>query len=164
MSYSADRYAYYIVHRMLRLKEGEGLTLNANPDTIEFAHKVAHEAAETTGCTVSLVYIENGTPQSVDEIEPSFKPHKALRPVMLHLASFSQAPFNPDEESDARYQYRMRLPMCRLRYGQNSSTAPEPPQTGFFLILLPSWDSRMRMKEKTRQSSLRGFSQCAAQS
>lgn len=109
MSYSADRYAYYIVHRMLRLEEGEGLTLNANPETIEFAHKVAHEAAETTGCTVSLVYIENGTPQSVDEIEPSFKPHKALRPVMLHLASFSQAPFNPDEESDARTLQKHRL-------------------------------------------------------
>ena len=60
MNMLADRYALFIVHSMLRLEDGDRLTIHSNEETIEFAHKVAHEAADTTGVPVSLVYIEKG--------------------------------------------------------------------------------------------------------
>ncbi len=109
MNYLADRYAYHIVHRMLRLEEGEKLTVNANEETIGFSHKVAHEAAETTGVSVSLVSIENGRVQSVDEIEPSYPAKEAKGNAMLHLASFMKSEFREDEENDAINLQKHRL-------------------------------------------------------
>ena len=83
MNYLADRYAHYIVHRMLRLEEGEKLTVNADEESMEFSHKVAHEAAESSGVAVALISIENGKVQSVDEIEPSYPAKAARGNVML---------------------------------------------------------------------------------
>ena len=109
MIYSADKYAYFIIHRMLRLEEGERLTLHANEETIEFAHKVAHEAAESSGVTVSLVYIENGRVESVDEIAPSYREKEAKSDCLLNLASFTPSVFREDEELDAPSLQRHRL-------------------------------------------------------
>lgn len=109
MIYSADKYAYFIIHRMLRLEEGERLTLHANEETIEFAHKVAHEAAESSGVTVSLVYIENGRVESVDEIAPSYREKEAKSDCLLNLASFTPSEFREDEELDAPSLQRHRL-------------------------------------------------------
>ena len=109
MNYLADRYAHYIVHRMLRLEEGEKLTVNADEESMEFSHKVAHEAAESTGVAVSLISIENGRVQSADEIEPSYPAREARGNVMLHLASFVTSEFREDEENDAVNLQKHRL-------------------------------------------------------
>ncbi len=109
MNYLADRYAHYIVHRMLRLEEGEKLTVNADEESMEFSHKVAHEAAELTGVAVSLISIENGKVQSADEIEPSYPAREARGNVMLHLASFIPSEFREDEENDAVSLQKHRL-------------------------------------------------------
>ena len=101
MNMLADRYALFIVHSMLRLEDGDRLTIHSNEETIEFAHKVAHEAADTTGVPVSLVYIEKGRVDSVDEISPDFPARQAEGDVMLHLASFTSRPFDRDAEMDA---------------------------------------------------------------
>lgn len=101
MNMLADRYARFIVHSMLRLEDGDRLTIHSNEETVEFAHKVAHEAADTTGVPVSLVYIEKGKVESVDEISPDFPARQAEGDVMLHLASFTSRPFDRDAEMDA---------------------------------------------------------------
>lgn len=107
MNFYADKYAHYIVNRMLRLEEGEKLSINCNEDTLPFAHVVAHEAAETTGQSVSLVYIENGKVESVDEIDPSYQVKSDKGVAMLHLASFPS--FDMDAELDAKALQEFRL-------------------------------------------------------
>ena len=109
MNYLADRYADFIVHSMLRLEEGEKLTVHANSETVEFAHRVAHEAAESTGVSVALVYIENGKVESVDEIEPSYSAGDARGNVMLNLASFTPSVYRSDDELDAVHLQMHRL-------------------------------------------------------
>lgn len=107
MNFYADRYAHFIVNRMLRLEEGEKLSLNCNEETLPFAHMVAHVAAEKTGVPVSLVYIENGKVESVDEIDPSYQAGKEKGVAMLHLASFPKS--EESEELDARTLQSLRL-------------------------------------------------------
>ena len=105
----ADRYAHFIIHSMLRLEDGEKLTIHADDQTIAFAHKVAHEAADTSGVPVALVYIENGRVESVDEIAPEFAQKDAVGNVMLHLATFTVHPFDRNAEMDAVNLQRHRL-------------------------------------------------------
>ena len=85
----ADRYAHFIIHSMLRLEDGEKLTIHADDQTIAFAHKVTHEAADTSGVPVALVYIENGRVESVDEIAPEFA-QKDAPSCHLHSPSVRQ--------------------------------------------------------------------------
>ena len=92
----ADRYAHFIIHSMLRLEDGEKLTIHA-------------EAADTSGVPVALVYIENGRVESVDEIAPEFAQKDAVGNVMLHLATFTVHPFDRNAEMDAVNLQRHRL-------------------------------------------------------
>ncbi len=110
MRTSADSYAYRIVHSMLRLQEGERLNVTAGPETIAFAHKVAHEAADSSGVPASLVYVENGRVESADEIAPtSGSPRDPEGEVMLHLAAFTPSTFKEEDELDAIHLQAHRL-------------------------------------------------------
>ena len=42
-----QKYAAFILEQELMIESGEKLTINANEETISFAHLVAHMAAET---------------------------------------------------------------------------------------------------------------------
>ena len=83
-----QKYASFILDEELRIESGEKLTINANEDTISFAHTIAHMAAEKTGVNVKIVYIDHGKVESVDEIEPDYQEKESGKVVMLHLASF----------------------------------------------------------------------------
>ena len=107
MNFYEDKYADFIIKRMLRLQSGEKLSLNCNSETLPFAHKVAHIAAEESGLPVSLVYIENGKVESVDEIEPSFQVKEQKGVAMLHLASFPESGKNEELDAKALQEYRL---------------------------------------------------------
>ena len=68
-----QKYAEFILNEELRIEGGEKLTINANEETIAFAHLLAHMAAEKTGVNVQIVFIDHGKVESVDEIEPDFQ-------------------------------------------------------------------------------------------
>lgn len=107
MNFYEDKYADFIVRRMLRLREGEKLSLNCNEETLEFAHKVAHVAAEESGVPVSLVYIEDGKVESVDEIDPSYQAREQNGVSMLHLASFPKSGSSEELDAKALQEYRL---------------------------------------------------------
>lgn len=98
----AQKYAALIVKDMLRLERGEKLSINCTEDTIEFAHMLAHTATEETGLPVSLVFIENGKVESVDEIDP--EDMQKIQPkgfAMVHLATFRNPIRKEGSELDA---------------------------------------------------------------
>ena len=113
-----ERYAYFIVHRMLRLEEGEHLTLNVDEDCLDEAHTLAHEAANTSQIAVTMVTIRQGRVDGVDEIEPDGgRSLKARREVLLHdrrlsipyavayipTASWAEFVYGPGESVDRLY-------------------------------------------------------------
>ena len=105
-----ERYAYFIVHRMLRLEEGEHLTLNVDEDCLDEAHTLAHEAANTSQVAVTMVTIRQGRVDGVDEIEPDGgRSLKARREVLLHLAPFTPSRYDGAGELDAPTLARHRL-------------------------------------------------------
>lgn len=94
-----QKYAEFILNEELRIEGGEKLTINANEETIAFAHLLAHMAAEKTGVNVQIVFIDHGKVESVDEIEPDFQEKASGKVCMLHLASFpSFSPLNDDNK------------------------------------------------------------------
>ena len=94
-----QKYASFILDEELRLESGEKLTINANEETISFAHTIAHMAAEKTGVNVSIVYIDHGKVESVDEIEPDYQEKETGKVAMLHLASFPS--FSPLSDNNS---------------------------------------------------------------
>ena len=105
-----DKYAIYIINRMLRLQEGEHLYINSTEESLPFAHIVAHAAADLSGVPASIVYIENGRVQSVDEIESESGIKREEKGVaMLHLSTFQPSRFSLDEEDDAIHLQQHRL-------------------------------------------------------
>lgn len=85
-----QKYASFILEQELMIESGEKLTINANEETISFAHLVAHMAAEKTGVSVSIVYIDKGKVESVDEIDPDYQERPSGKVAMLHLAAFPE--------------------------------------------------------------------------
>lgn len=85
-----QKYASFILDQELMIESGEKLTINANEETISFAHLVAHMAAEKTGVSVSIVYIDKGKVESVDEIDPDYQEKPSGKVAMLHLAAFPE--------------------------------------------------------------------------
>lgn len=108
MNFYSDKYARYIVNRMLRLEEGEKLTINCTEETVEFAHLVAHIASNLTSVPVSLVFIKEGKVESVDEIESEIEnKEKSKGDVMLYLAPFPK--FDIERELDIKALQEFRL-------------------------------------------------------
>lgn len=109
MNYIRDKYAHFILERMLRLEKGEKLTINANEETFSFAKELSHLASEITGVTSTLVYIVDGKVESVDEIDPPYQAKESGKVVMLHLASFPECNYDSKMELGAKELQEFRL-------------------------------------------------------
>ena len=109
MDFYADKYAHFILDRMLRLESGEKLTINCNEENFSFAKQLARLAAEKTGVNSTLVYIEKGKVESVDEIEPPYQGKETGKACMLHLASLPECSFDKEKELGARELQEFRL-------------------------------------------------------
>ncbi len=109
MNTYADRYARFILERMLRLQKGEKLTINCNEETFSFAKELSHMAAELTGVNSTLVYIVKGKVESVDEIEPPYEGKEQGKACMLHLATLPECSLDPDTELGAKELQEFRL-------------------------------------------------------
>ena len=122
-----ERYAYFIVHRMLRLEEGEHLTLNVDEDCLDEAHTLAHEAANTSQVAVTMVTIRQGRVDGVDEIEPDGgRSLKARREVLLHLAPFTPSRYDGTAGSPSPTP----SPTSLQPAGRSSSMVRERASTG----------------------------------
>ncbi|MCR5732027.1 MAG: aminopeptidase [Sphaerochaetaceae bacterium] len=108
-NYYRDKYARFILEKMLRLEKGEKLTINSNEETFSFAKKLSYLASEITGVTSTLVYIVDGKVESVDEIDPPYQAKETGKVAMLHLASFPECNFDKDAELGAKELQEFRL-------------------------------------------------------
>lgn len=78
-------YAQYTVSSLLRLSEGEALSINVEERDFPFARLAALSAMKLTHRSVKIVQTENGRPTDVIELDPDKPTDRTGRPVMLSI-------------------------------------------------------------------------------
>lgn len=81
-----DDYARTIIEDLLKLREGDALSINTDEKDLEFAKMIANEAIGTTNVTAKIVVTENGRPTQVLEFDPAPPASDPKAFAMLRLA------------------------------------------------------------------------------
>jgi len=64
------RYAQVILHSAIHIQQGESLSINTNPASLEYARELAQMASEVTLQQVNIVVIDKGVPKDVLSANP----------------------------------------------------------------------------------------------
>ena len=79
-------YARTIINDLLKLREGDALSINTDETDLEFAKKIANEALPITQVTVKIVVTDHGRPTQVLEFDPAPPASDPRAFAMLRLA------------------------------------------------------------------------------
>ena len=79
-------YARTIINDLLKLREGDALSINTDETDLEFARKIANGALPITHATVKIVVTDHGRPTQVLEFDPAPPASDPRAFAMLRLA------------------------------------------------------------------------------
>lgn len=92
-----DRYSDIIVNSLLRVEEGESVSINTEEADFEFARIIASKVVEISKVSAKVVVTENGKPVDVIDFDPPVRGFEAKTISMLHLQHYDR---KPNQDSD----------------------------------------------------------------
>ena len=94
------KYSDVIIHSALNLQEGESLSINTNPSTLDFSQQLARVACEITLQQVNVVLVDHGIPKEVIPFHPLENDQLSAGPtgfVLLRLDDTEEREWNPQD-------------------------------------------------------------------